>query len=161
MQSVEVHYLEQLDKDLAKVLRESKASRRELHEQIAEAAKKAVDGQIAEATKKAADGQTGGGLNDEHGKIRRWQVKHVGTGGGYAAVRPVGGITGRDSPGAITNYLENGHKIRPAGKTKSRLNVAYVDGRHFYQESQSTVEAEAIKLAEAFAERLADMIEGG
>lgn len=149
MQSVEVHYLEQLDKDLAKVLRESKASRRELHEQIAEAAKKAVDGQID------------GGLNDEHGKIRRWQVKHVGTGGGYAAVRPVGGITGRDSPGAITNYLENGHKIRPAGKTKSRLNVAYVDGRHFYQESRPTVEAEAIKLAEAFAERLADMIEGG
>ena len=89
----------------------------------------------------------------------------VGSGGGYAAIRPVDTSTGDNSPGAITNYLESGHKIRrPSGlarRYRSRIRKAYVDGYHFYQKAETRVEAKAIKLAQEFADKLAKRIEGG
>ena len=101
MQSIEINGLAELDAKLQAILKELPEARRQLHERLAEMAKKEVDAQIDAS-----------GLNDSHGKIKGWQEAHVGSGGGYAAVRPQKGMTGDNSPGAITNYLENGHRIR-------------------------------------------------
>lgn len=72
--------------------------RRELHEKLAEIAKKEVDAAISSS-----------GLNDSGSDIQRWQVKHVGSGGGYAAVRAAsekeGGGTGRTVPGRLPTIL--------------------------------------------------------
>lgn len=152
MPGVNVRGLAELDAKLDRLLKEFPEERRKLHEEIAQSIKKEVDTQISNT------------LNDSRGKVRSWQVSYVGSGGGYAAVRPKGGQIGGNSPGAITNYLEHGHKIRgPSGKSdryRSRIKRIYVDGRHFYQRARRQVEVEAIKRAEALAERLAKRIEG-
>jgi len=153
MQSINLKGLEELTNDLNVLLDEVPEARRKLHEEMADMAKKEVDAQIVAS-----------GVKDDRGKIRNWQEEHVGSGGGYAAVRAVKGSTGDNSPGAITNYLESGHKIRqPSGKAKHykpRINTPFVEGRHFYQNAQKNVDAKAIQIAERFAENLADRIEG-
>lgn len=81
-------------------------------------------------------GNVAGRLNDARGRVAGWQQKYIGTGGGYAAVRAVDSSTGPNSPGAITNYNENGHAIRrPSGHApgyRPRIHVLYVNGRGFY-----------------------------
>ena len=81
-------------------------------------------------------GNVSGMLNDAHGHVAGWQSKYVGSGGGYAAVRAIDSSTGPNSPGAITNYLENGHAIRrPRGRSpgyRPRVRVLYVSGHGFY-----------------------------
>jgi hypothetical protein len=153
MQSIDTRGLDELDRALAKAIREAPRKRRELHENLADIAKAEVDKGIA------------GSINDSHGKIQRWQQKFVGTGGGYAAVRAIGGISGANSPGAITNYLTSGHRIRrPSGAAKrqrrSRARMAYVDGRHFYETAAKTVVAPAIQMAEGFVADLKKTLEG-
>lgn len=153
MQSVEIEGLNKLDKDLNAILRELPEMRRELHERIAEVIKAEVDTQIVQS-----------GLNDRHGQIRQWQESRVGSGGGYAAVRAVAGLTGPNSPGAITNYLENGHRIRrPSGrnpKYRPRIRKPYVDGYHFYRAARNTVESKAIAEAEKFVKEVTEKLEG-
>ena len=153
MQSVEIEGLNNLDEDLNTLLEELPEMRRELHKRIAEVIKTEVDTQIAQS-----------GLNDSRGHIKQWQESVVGSGGGYAAVRPAKGTTGPNSPGAITNYLENGHRIRqPSGKNpnyRPRINKAYVDGYHFYQSARNTVEAKAIAVAEEFVKEVTEKLEG-
>lgn len=101
-----------------------RADQREIHERLAARMLTAVRGQIH------------GLLNDAHGRVAGWQDKCVGSGGGYAAVRPIASSSGANSPGAITNYLENGHAIRSPGanaaRYKPRIKVLYVNGRGFY-----------------------------
>ncbi|SFJ65106.1 hypothetical protein SAMN02910435_02535 [Ruminococcaceae bacterium D5] len=102
------------------------------------------------------------GINDSSGRVRRWQVVHVGTGGGYAAVRPEKGKTGADSPGAITNYLEGGYRIAsPRGGKNYRppLRVSYVSGYHFYVNTSMRAESIAIGEAEAWADEIARELE--
>lgn len=153
MQSIEINGLKELDAKLQAILKELPEARRQLHERLAEMAKKEVDAQIDAS-----------GLNDSHGKIKGWQEAHVGSGGGYAAVRPQKGMTGDNSPGAITNYLENGHRIRePSGKSKyyrPRIKKPYVDGYHFYQAARIAVESKVIAEAEKFVEEFAQKLEG-
>ncbi|HOR12288.1 MAG TPA: hypothetical protein PKX46_00070 [Clostridia bacterium] len=153
MQSVDTRALDALSRDIDKLLREAPRMRRELHEELAEVMKRTVDTSIA------------GALNDSHGKIQSWQERYVGTGGGYAVVRPLKGETGPNSPGAITNYLESGHKIRSATtsakrRRRSRARMAYVDGRHFYSQSAKDVEAPAIAAAQKLVDRMAKILEG-
>lgn len=152
MQSVEFDELNKLDKTLKGILDSVPEARKKLHEKIAGIIKKEVDTQINSS-----------GLNDGSGKIKGWQETTVGSGGGYAAGHAVKGETGDNSPGAITNYLENGHKIRePSGKSKNyrpRINKAYVDGYHFYQSASTTVEAKAIAEAERFADEIRKKLE--
>ena len=96
--------------------------------------------------------------------MRRWQVAHVGSGGGYAAVRPEKGKTGADSPGAITNYLEGGHRIaspRGGKNYRPRLRVSYVSGYHFYVNTSMRAESIAIGEAEAWADEIARELEAG
>lgn len=122
---------------------------------------------IATALKSGLDGNISASLNDSRGRVKSWQQSHVGSGGGYAAIRPIGGSgSGRnDSPGAITNYLESGHRIRrPTGAAKrrrpSRAKVAYVNGRHFYQSTEQSIESAATAMAEGLADKLAEKLEG-
>ncbi len=153
MQSVDLSMFEQFDNDLKALLDEVPGRRRELHEKIAEAIKQEVDTQISNS-----------GLSDSSGKIKKWQESHVGSGGGYAAVRATDRTIGDNSPGAITNYLENGHAIRsPSENSKNyrpRIKTPYVDGYHFYQSARNNVEAKAISIAEEFADEIRQRLEG-
>lgn len=157
MQEVDSRGIDGLDRAFTDLLREFPEMRRELHRELAAEAKKEVDAAISSS-----------GLNDSRGNVRRWQVAHVGSGGGYAAVRAAsekeGGGTGPDSAGAVTNYLEGGHNIRPpsgAAGYRPRIRVVYVNGFHFYQTARSSFEAKAVRLAERFADKLAQRLEGG
>lgn len=143
MQSVEFEGLQELDRRFASVLDKFPSQRRELFKRVATRLEQEVVQQVSAS-----------GINDSSGKVGSWQKGRVGTGGGYAAVSADGSLgTGADSPGAITNYLENGHRIRPPGTLKrSRVHVAYVNGYHFYK----NVEARAEAIAQAEGEKLAD-----
>ena len=153
MQSIENSDLQDLSKHLNDLLEEMPNERRNLHEKLADLAKEEVDRQIAST------------VNDSSGKIQSWQEPHVGSGGGYAAVRATDSGTGSNSPGAITNYLENGHKIRtPSGNLshyRTNIHTPYVEGRHFYEASRSALESQSISLAEDFADKLAERLENG
>lgn len=153
MQSIEISGLTELSKRLNDLLDEAPEARKKLHEELAEMTKQTVDSHIALS-----------GVHDDKNKIKDWQEEHVGSGGGYAAVRASSESTGDNSPGAITNYLESGHAIRqPSGKSKRYkpdINVPYVDGRHFYQSARKDVMTQAVDRAEKFAEELAKKIKG-
>ena len=146
MQSIDFKQIDKLSSDVDKLLKNFPKMRRDLHEQFASVIKNHVDTEI------------GRSLKDSSGKIKRWQGKYVGTGGGYAAVRAVDTSVGKNSPGAITNYLENGHKIRrPSGKNKyykPRRKKIYVDGFHFYAKASNTIENDIMDIAEKFADDL-------
>lgn len=150
MQSIDLDQLNRLTDNLNAVLKDAPEERRALHEQLAEMAKEEVDSAIASS------------VGDSSGKIADWQESHVGSGGGYAAVRAQTGTTGSESPGAITNYLENGHKIpRPSGTAKHykpAIKTPYVEGRHFYEHSRTAAESRAIDIAEDFADKLAERL---
>ena len=96
------------------------------------------------------------GIQSRTGKVLSWQQKHVKK--GYVAVRPQDRPTGKNGPGAITNYLESGHKIRrPSGKDRQyrpRINKAKVLGFRFYKAAASQAE----KLAEDLGQRMAEEI---
>ncbi|PKM71515.1 MAG: hypothetical protein CVU91_13410 [Firmicutes bacterium HGW-Firmicutes-16] len=150
MQSVEHEGLQNLDRRFASVLNKFPSERKELFERIAKRLEQEVGQQIYMS-----------GVNDYSGKIEGWQKGRVGTGGGYAAVSAVRGKTGPNSPGAITNYLNSGHRIRPPGRLKrSRVHVAYVNGYHFYQYAAANAEAIAANEAEKLADELAHELGG-
>jgi hypothetical protein len=154
MQSVGLESLNKLDRDLKKIMDDIPQARREMHTRIADAVKNEVDFQIIYS-----------GIVDSHGYVTGWQETHVGSGGGYAAVRASDSSTGEDSPGAITNYLENGHAIRGPSvyakrKRKSRAKMAYKDGYHFYQNARKNAESIAIREAEDYVEEVARKLEG-
>lgn len=154
MQEIKKHGFKLLEDCFTDVLLKSPEKRKELHERIAERLKNTIDAEI------------GSRIEDSDGKIQNWQEKAVGEKGGYAAVRPLsgknGGGTGEESVGAITNYLESGHKIRPPGGGKDyrpRINVPYVKGYFFYEAAGVEAERIALEEAERFADELADMLE--
>lgn len=136
--------MERLLKGLGELCKKSPEIKRELHTAAAERLKETVDREIIAS-----------GVNDSHGKIRGWQAKFVGSRGGYAAVRAQKGETGKNSPGAITNYLENGHRIRTPFADYSEKRVK---GYHFYQRASESAGREMKEVAEEFADKLADRI---
>lgn len=94
-------------------------------------------------------------VRDSRGKVQSWQQKQLGSGGGYAAVRPArrGALprypaTGPDSPGAVTNYLEHGWLHRSGRR---------VAARRMYRQA----EAQLARRAESEARRLAQRIVRG
>ena len=105
-------------------VRRKRADQRAIHERLGARMQTGVRGQIR------------GRINDAHGHVAGWQERYIGSGGGYAAVRVADSSSGPNSPGAITNYLENGHaRRRPGGNAKlyqPRIKVVYISGRGFY-----------------------------
>ena len=102
-------------------------------------------------------------VRDTHGKIRGWQEIRIGSKAGYGVIAPVRDSSGRDSPGAITRYLEVGHRIRNPKKAgakgyRPRIRVAAVAGRFFYKsadaQKEGIINAELKKLEKELAENL-------
>lgn len=146
MQSLEINGMDELNRVLDEIIGDFPDERRRLHERIATVAENIVKQQAG-----------GGTLAD-------MQESFVGSKGGYAAVKARRGQTGPNSPGAITNYNENGHRIRkPSGLSKRyrpRIHTVFVSGKHFYQKSESLVESAALRESEIFAEKLAKKLGG-
>lgn len=104
---------------------------------------------------------TASGINDAHGHVRAWQRKYMGTGGGYVAVRAVSGPGGKNSPGAITNYLESGHKGRmPSGRSgryDARIDTGRARAFGFYAHA---ADAQAKWIAEDTAKKMEEALAG-
>lgn len=180
MPSVEVQGFHELDQALNTILKEISGARQELHERLSKMLKSEVDTAIDQS-----------GLNDSHNKIKNWQEERVGSKGGYAAIRPLKGpgLVGRNSPGAITNYLEHGHKVRPSKKQVQELQGMresrrkevqgrtkggrfakkstivldtrkWVPGYFFYAGARNRVESKAIAEAERFVEEFTRKLGG-
>jgi hypothetical protein len=155
-QDIDIIGLEVLEERFVRVLRERPALRASMHQEVAGALKQGLDQRVGNRQ-----------------RIRDWQGYGIGSGGGHAYVRAIAGkgpgVTAKqqyaNSPGAITNYLESGHKVRPpSGKAlrlrKSRAKRRTVEGLRFYhatrlQAQRIGVEA-ANRYADAVAERLGD-----
>ncbi len=139
--------LSDLDAMLEETLKQFPKKQRVLHEQLSKDLLTLVQAAI------------GWSINDSRGKIAGWQRKHVGSGGGYAAVRATDSSSGDNSPGAITNYLESGHKIRtPSGHAKryrQRIKMIYVNGRHFYKSAKGKAAAFLQQRAQELADEIA------
>ncbi|HIT53123.1 MAG TPA: hypothetical protein IAD07_04205 [Candidatus Fimivicinus intestinavium] len=160
--------LDTLDRAFQDLLKRAPEKRMELHERIADRLKDIVDAKIENGlkarrkqggTKSEDDKETG----PNYQMVQNWQEQAVGSGGGYAAVRPIKGETGNNSPGAIMNYLEGGHRIRPPAGGKDyrpRINVPYVEGYHFYEEASAEADRVAVEEAERFADELVGILEG-
>ena len=158
MTNVDYSGLDELDARFADALRARPGLRRAMHAEVARALETEVRDQIVMT-----------GIRRRTGRLEGWQQGRTGSGGGYAAVRPIGsaegGGTGRNSEGAITNYLEHGHKTRrPTGAAKRRKRggkrQGFARGHYFYEAarrgSQRTAFAAANRYAERMAERLGD-----
>jgi len=154
MQSVNLSALNDLDKKMEELLKEAPKLREKLHEDLGAMALKKVKAEIAMS-----------GLNDSHQKIRAWQESHTGSKGGYAAVRAKDNPSGDDGAGAVTNYLNSGHRTRPPSykdpNYRRRVNQSYVEGLEFYQNAVPRIESEMIKMGEEFVEKMAKKIGGG
>lgn len=109
---------------------------------------------IAAALTTSVQAQIGGA-----GKVKRWQTSAVGTKGGYAAVRPGKGKTGRYSIGYVTVAIDQGHRTRkPTGKSKRyrpRITTPRVPGREFYAAAGVGADKAAWAAAEALMDELA------
>lgn len=80
------------------------------------------------------------------GKVAGWQAPHLGSGGGYVAIRAKANeyqttkSGKRYAVGLITNAIEGGHRHggpresgKPGYRHRSRIQVAAVPGRWMYQ----------------------------
>ncbi len=69
-----------------------------------------------------------------------------------------------DSTGVISNFVENGHRIRePTGDLKTyslQTEMQYADESNLYREASTALEAAAIAEAEQFAEDIRKKLEG-
>lgn len=157
MLEVRVTGMEEIGQALEEVLASSRAMRTELHTDVGRRIKQELDINIA------------GSIRDSHGRIRSYQVTYVGSGGGYVSVRPGKGDTDKTwrgkplAKGALTNFLQSGHAIRtPSGNARRyrrRIRTAYVDGRGFYTATHARADAIAMEEADAFVDRLTEMLE--
>ena len=149
MQSIDEGELARIGKRIDKLLKDAPSMRRKLHEQMGDVAYNAVMQEVSRSTQRHT------------GNLQRWQSKYVGSGGGYTPVRGEKGQVGQNRPGASTNYGNSGHRIRPSTTNRKRkINVAYVDGRHFYQASKRDLPEKLAKLGEAFVSEIAERIVG-
>lgn len=118
---------------------------------------------VTQKVKARLDTEIASRVRDTHGKIRGWQEIRIGSKAGYGVIAPVRDGSGRDSPGAITRYLEVGHRIRKPKKAdakgyRPRIRVAAVAGRFFYKsadaQKEGIINAELKKFEKELAENL-------
>jgi hypothetical protein len=148
MEGLKISGLDGLQKRIQAAIDDNPDRRQEMH------------GRIAERLLQTVQGEIGGS-----GKIAGMQESVVGSGGGYAAVRPK---KGRDRSGyaygAITNAVESGHAIRrPSGYAKgyrARIRKRYVLGKHFYQASRTAALRIALEEAGKWADEIEQVLRG-
>lgn len=114
------------------------------------------------------------GVNDQQGRVARWQEMRMGSKGGYVAVSPSTdeivqvvrrGIFKREKTTSadVTLYLERGHGIRPpSGRAKryvSRVEShrTYVPGRMFYSWAKQDAGKIALEEANRAMDQLTDI----
>ena len=108
------------------------------------------------------------------GKVQGWQGVHMGSGGGYVAVRPKAETyqatrSGtRYAVGYITNAIEGGHRHGgPRGSTKPdyhyrpRLNKAATPGKFFYRNARQGLASLTEGEIQALAGEIKAGLEGG
>lgn len=97
------------------------------------------------------------------GKVQSWQERYVGSGGGYAAVRPKAKTYAKDGypVGYITNSIENGHvqKQRWVPALGKQLYADRVPGKFFYADTRREADRIAAAAAEEFLEKLERRLE--
>lgn len=166
MQEISVEGLEQIDRLVKKLEAAPEVLsrvRREAFEKAAEEAKGLLDSMIAVR------------LEGDVSEIQRWQEAHVGSGGGYAAVRPSADTWteatkkegNRYAVGAVTNAINSGHAF-PAPRTmgrkrkyKPRIRVTSqkVPARPFYSDAQKQIGPLAQRTAEEIVRGLMKHLE--
>ena len=102
------------------------------------------------------------GINDAHGHVKSWQELRIGSAHGYAAVSPAKSKSGSDSPGAITNYLESGHKTRmPSGRAQRytpRIEKTRTTAYGFYRSAKSQADQIARDAALEIEQKLSGVL---
>lgn len=133
-------------------VKRKRADQRAIHERLGARMQSEVRSQIR------------GKINDAHGHISGVQARVVGSGGGYAAVRPSGTDSGPNSLNAITNYLENGHAIRrPSGRNpryRPHIKMLYVSGRGFYNAARPSLPHMLQSEVDRWGREVASRLEG-
>ena len=153
MPDVTVQGLDKLTRALEDVGKDAPQMQRRVHEQLGEELQRTVQTKVYTV------------LTRRTGKVGRWQVKYIGSGGGYAAVRPAEAPAGPNGAGAVTNYIVSGHvkrvsrfwsakQTRRTRTLRAKASGNWVSGRDFYAASR----AEAPRLLERAANTLAEQI---
>lgn len=155
--------LRRLSERMQQIVRDAPDQQRALHERLGETL---LDDVRHRAPISVKGHDLGHGEYHERGTLRRWQTRYIGTRGGYAAIRAATEPRGNSGAGAITNYVENGHRVGRAGygvsaRTRRRRRqygmippLSFVNGRGFYHKAHAT----AARLLTQAAERWADEI---
>lgn len=107
--------LEELDRAFAQMMERFPEKRQKLMSNAAEKMYQKVLSNIDKADFKKSSGN-----------LRRGVTKQVGSGGGYAAVRPDWG----EAP--HTGLIENGHRL-VKGKGRGQKLIGWVPGKHMYR----------------------------
>lgn len=153
MPDVTVQGLDKLTRALEDVEKDAPQMQRRVHEQLGQELQGTVQTKVYTV------------LTRRTGKVGRWQVKYIGSGGGYAAVRAAKSPAGPNGAGAVTNYIVRGHvkrvsrfwsakQTRRTRTLRAKASGNWVSGRDFYAASR----AEAPRLLERAANALAEQI---
>ncbi len=157
MPDVTVNGLDRLAKAMDEIVKEAPEMQRQVHEQIGEELEGIVRKNVYDV------------LTRRTGKVGKWQVKHIGSGGGYAAVRAADSPAGPNGAGAVTNYLENGHakrrnrlwsqkQSRRTRMMRAQAGGNWVRGRGFYAISRADAPRLLAKAADDLAKQIADRL---
>lgn len=155
-QSVDTSDLDQLVESWDKLLKEFPQAKREL---LAE-----MEPQMLQKVLAAIGGS---------GKVQGWQEPHMGSGGGYVAIRPkaktyqVTQSGKKYAVGHITNAIEGGHKhggprggTSPGYSYRPRYQTATVPGKHFYQNVRQQISSMGDEVARKLTQKIVDGLEG-
>lgn len=137
--------------------------------QVLKEAKRQAFQAAAPKLKAVVDAQIGGS-----GKVRSWQEAHVGSKGGYAAVRPKAKTYTKPTKkwgykyavGYVTNAINSGHSW-PTPSSGNRLKgyragskSGWVEGKGFYEAAQAKAEQVAQEAAGQIVQALTDHLGG-
>ena len=131
MQSINLDGIEKISDKFNELLEKFPEMRRKYHEEVAKETQDLVKGGFG------------------NGKVASWQEKHVGSKGGYSAVRPMAKTYYANyAVGYITNSVTSGHRTRPASPKRHRPRTNYVSGKHVYIDKEVTARIMAERKAE-------------
>lgn len=120
-----------LDKEFEKMIKQFPNARRKL---VEDSGSKMYDKVMANIS---------ANVKDKSGNLKNGVTKAVGSGGGYAAVRPNRKVAPH------THLIENGHKVVRNGKV-----VGWVEGKHMYRNALNELANELERDAEKMLDDL-------